>query len=431
MMKRKMIQTQLVRRPGFTLIELLVVIAIIALLAAMLLPAIQQSREAGRRTQCLNNLKQIILAMQNYESVHKTFPPGYVDNAAGWAQSMELPSPYYLRTRWSRKMRADASSQMTSNPDSYVLEKVVVDTAIAQWLMPPQWGWHAFLLPYVGASTMSLDFTQPKFFTSSDTYTSTIYYTQAPPPPPTTPTTLGFLGMGPSPNEQYLGTTIPTYVCPSIQNLPDSRPGIGASKNWGYATYRGNMGAYETATPPLDVEFICTADQITPPMIPPPKIPKAPNGMLYRNSAVALRDVKDGTSNTLMVGDSLFGYWADAFSCCTRVWGDDGPADGSTMKFEPKYYTGSYRPNLWDTYWWVINTQPKNVYSGTPEVITQFFSFGSHHTGDVACFALVDGSSRTISKTIDAYVFKALATRNGALNGYLPGQNFEIMASDW
>ena len=80
---------------AFTLIELLVVIAIIAILIALLLPAVQQAREAARRTQCKNNLKQLGLALHNYHDVHKTFPLNHLaaDNSpTGGGYNITIPA---------------------------------------------------------------------------------------------------------------------------------------------------------------------------------------------------------------------------------------------------------------------------------------------------------------------------------------------------
>src|SRR5262249_35567716 len=104
------------RHRGFTLIELLVVIAIIAILIALLVPAVAKVREAAARLQCQNNLKQIGLAFHNYHAANKCFPPGF-------------------------------SSQ-----------KAVVDGPS----LGPGWGWGALLLPYVEQSALygTIDFTK-------------------------------------------------------------------------------------------------------------------------------------------------------------------------------------------------------------------------------------------------------------------------------
>ena len=323
-------------RQGFTLIELLVVIAIIAMLAALLLPAVQQAREAGRRAQCLNNLKQIVLAMHNYESAFRCFPPGFIQPGTGGGQIGTLPEPAIVDT---------------------VVNRQKVFTNLTQWYMAPEWGWPSFILSNMGEGTINIDFAQPKFGVNNVA----------------------------SPNEQYLRTKIQSYVCPSAKSLPSSRPGSGMSQGWAYATYRGNMGAYDTSSAANNA-------------------PKVPNGMLYDGSSVRMGDVTDGTSNTIMLGDSLYGFWADGFSCCVRVW--DDPA----------------HPDLWDTYWTATaaNSAP-----------LQFFSFGSGHTGDLACFALVDGSSKYVSKKVDMNIFKAVSTRNGALRGFVQGVNIENVTDAW
>ena len=112
-------------RNGFTLVELLVVIAIIGILIGLLLPAVNSAREAGRRTQCSNNLKQIMKAMVNYESANRSFPPGRMGCDASLEQLLAAslqgaqrpaPAPFWRFFRNSTNRRFTRFVPLATGP---------------------------------------------------------------------------------------------------------------------------------------------------------------------------------------------------------------------------------------------------------------------------------------------------------------------------
>lgn len=300
-------------RSAFTLIELLVVMAIIATLVSLIMPAVQRAREAARRTQCINNLKQIGLAIHNYHGSKKSFPTGMVRSSKG--VYLELDVEY-------------SGNDPNSVANDYVISE--------------DWPWQSLILKELEQLTVGVDFQECKI--------------------PNTTTCLNCESCTYEDNWNAIQTVIPVFVCPSAP-LPAARP-----ENLGYSNYRGCVGGG------IENDNGTYTDT-------------AYNGVLFPGSAISFQDIIDGSSNTLMVGDALYGFWADGISCCGRITGNI-PID--------------------------FNTKPGVDIDddGSDDITLNLLGFNSHHD-DICQFAMCDGSARSISKSIDKDTLNALATRNG------------------
>lgn len=319
-MRKNVPETRQSPRRGFTLIELLVVMAIIAMLAALLLPAIQRAREAARRSQCINNLKQISLAAQNYESSFRTLP-------SGWIEDLQAPLTNTAITNANLTFNEDIIIPVdTTDQNGNRLSKY----ALVEWELSPWWGWQALILGEMDQTTVNIDYDLLKL----------------------------------SPDSKQASTvTIESYVCPSA-SLPANRPG-----GVGYCTYRG-VGGYTEGSQSVV-----------------PYTRRFKGGIFGPNSATRFRDIGDGASNTLLFGESSFGFWADSHSAVS------GFVESSDRNAPLVFHEGTN-------------------FDGRPEFNqTVYLTFGSFHD-DLVHFALADGSTKSMAKNIDQNLFRQLCVRS-------------------
>jgi prepilin-type N-terminal cleavage/methylation domain-containing protein/prepilin-type processing-associated H-X9-DG protein len=321
------------RRRAFTLIELLVVIAIIGVLIALLLPAVQKVREAANRTQCLNNLKQMGLALHNYHDTYHSFPPGIVST---------LVNPAWKMT----------PGNCNSEPPE----------------LGPGWSFFAFMLPYLEQENLyrsirlDLQITDPA-------------------------------------NDDVRRTSVPMYLCPSdtgpelisvydCGNPPSALATPTILTDAAVCSYVGCLGGGKAG----DADYGCYEYQPF-------------NGVFHRNSHVAIRDIVDGTSMTVGIGERNSGFvqssWVGVIPGQEIVYNQTSTPP---VGFPSPPECSNWRPSITAV---VVHSRQYtfNAPNGSPA------SFHSAHPG--ACnFLFMDGAVHTLSIDISLTVMRAFCTRN-------------------
>lgn len=317
------------KRQGFTLVELLVVIAIIGVLVGLLLPAVQAAREAARRMQCSNNLKQLSLSFHNHHDTFRLFPSGGQETTGsryviGWPGKV---FPFF--EQGNLRNRIDA---MTTGFNTTVNG---VSQPALDWIMP----WRLLAAPNNGGDPV---FSNP----------------------------------------------IPTFVCPS------SELGTQSPDAWNTATpdiravfqaalhYRANGGS---ATVNL-VQGTQGRHQWY-----------NKSGLMYPESKTTFGSITDGSSNTILLGETSSAIGRTLFS---RSWGSIQPWTWGYYAYPPSATRG------WLFLDHKIVTYPIG-YAGA--FFTNETPFTSNHPGG-AMFALADGSVRFLPKTLPLRLLQDLAT---------------------
>ncbi|MCA8988237.1 MAG: DUF1559 domain-containing protein [Planctomycetaceae bacterium] len=318
-----------ITRRGFTLIELLVVIAIIAVLVALLLPAVQQAREAARRSSCKNNLKQLGLALHNYHDTFTVLPPGYI----------------------SRNINSTAMASMESGPG---------------------YAWGTMILAFLEGGNI---YDQITFEQDAQT----------------------------AGNIPLARTVIPTFLCPT-----DPAPQVFTVTDTASNTYELASANY--------VGVIGYGSVSMAPGNPPGK------GAFYRNSNTKLRDITDGTSQAMLVGERMHrhdfvagmtGVDANAtwYAAIPNVSRPAGMMMASMVEWQGSLVLGHIGQPAMTT------PMPMPAMNHTPNSTNHIVNFSSLHKGGIQ-FLMADGSVHFLSENIHFATYQQLGQiSDGAVLG--------------
>ncbi len=312
---------------AFTLIELLVVIAIIAILIALLLPAVQQAREAARRTQCRNNLKQFGLALHNYHDVYRAFPKG------GYGGGLGAPALY--------------------------------ETANARGCRSMSWG--TVLLPYLDQAPLYNQWDQNQWYLQGS-------------------------------NIALAQTPLSAFKCPTspVSELRANGDNISSTPQFARTDYSGNYGERALRCFPATNCANNYADVGDNSGQPRGTMMLQPN-MNFLALTIGVRDITDGTSNTVMIGEApnaIHGLWAGH----KNVMDQSAPLNGKLATSSP-----------WQSCL-IPASQAANAGKLGCDVGSQ--DFHSFHTGG-AHFTYADGSARFCNESVDIKILAAILSRSG------------------
>jgi len=354
-------------RRGFTLVELLVVIAIIGVLVALLLPAVQSAREASRRTQCLNNLKQNVLAMHNFESVYGRWP------TAGWFQ-------------WCNALPSVVPTGMTA--EEY-----------------PQTG---CIIPYTLNGTQVNSFSNGALVASQPTGTP---WTSPPRQAASWPfQILPFIEQTSGQNQSagfMRNTVVSAYICPTRH--PKRKLAAGTAAGGAPLDYAAPYFGPQSS----DINTIKATPSSFFGVILPAEPPEAGRGM--PDIPVRTAQITDGTSNTLVLGEK----WLRPDQYYQGAWNDDhnllSSLDPDTLRIglmppvrdtnnsisTGQLVTASVSNPCCD--WW---RDPPTM-TPSPRLGSRF---GSGHPGAMTA-AMCDGSVRGINFNIDTNTFSSICNK--------------------